>query len=45
MYVKEILSEKYGEKMVEQEGLKIYTTLDLYKQEIAEEIINIALKT
>ncbi len=39
MYIKDILSEKYGEKMVEQEGLKIYTTLDLYKQKIAEEII------
>ncbi|MEA3398617.1 MAG: penicillin-binding protein [Patescibacteria group bacterium] len=40
MYVKEILSEKYGEKMVEQGGLKIYTTLDLYKQKIAEEVID-----
>lgn len=39
MYIKDILSEKYGEKMIEQEGLKIYTTLDLYKQRIAEEII------
>ncbi|MFC1678312.1 penicillin-binding protein [Patescibacteria group bacterium] len=39
MYVKEMLSEKYGEKMVEQGGLKIYTTLDLYKQKIAEEVI------
>lgn len=39
MYIKEILSEKYGEKMIEQGGLKIYTTLDLYKQEIAERII------
>lgn len=39
MYIKDILSEKYGEKMIEQEGLKIYTTLDLYKQKIAEEII------
>ncbi|MEA3449436.1 MAG: penicillin-binding protein [Patescibacteria group bacterium] len=39
MYIKEILSEKYGEKVVEQGGLKIITTLDLYKQEIAEEII------
>lgn len=39
MYIKEILSEKYGEKLVEQGGLKIYTTLDLYKQEIAERII------
>ncbi len=39
MYIKDILSEKYGEKMIEQEGLKIYTTLDLYKQKIAEETI------
>jgi 1A family penicillin-binding protein len=39
MYIKEILSEKYGEKIVEQGGLKIYTTLDLYKQKIAEEVI------
>jgi len=39
MYIKEILAEKYGEKMIEQEGLKIYTTLDLYKQKIAEEVI------
>ncbi|NLZ74754.1 penicillin-binding protein [Candidatus Falkowbacteria bacterium] len=39
MYIKDILSEKYGEKMIEQGGLKIYTTLDLYKQKIAEEII------
>lgn len=39
MYIKEILSEKYGEKTVEQGGLKIITTLDLYKQNIAEEVI------
>lgn len=39
MYIKEILGEKYGEKRVEQGGLKIITTLDLYKQEIAEEVI------
>jgi 1A family penicillin-binding protein len=39
MYVKELLSEKYGEKTVEQGGLKIYTTLDLYKQNAAEEAI------
>ncbi len=39
MYIKDILADKYGEKMVEQEGLKIYTTLDLYKQNIAEEVI------
>ena len=39
MYIKEMLSEKYGEKMVEQGGLKIYTTLDMYKQKIAEEVV------
>ena len=39
MYIKEFLSEKYGEKMIEQGGLKITTTLDLYKQEIAEEVV------
>ncbi len=39
MYIKSILAEKYGEKMIEQEGLKIYTTLDLYKQQVAEEVI------
>lgn len=39
MYIKEFLGEKYGEKMIEQGGLKIYTTLDLYKQKIAEETV------
>ncbi|TSC95713.1 MAG: 1A family penicillin-binding protein [Parcubacteria group bacterium Athens1014_10] len=39
MYLKELLSDKYGEKMVEQGGLKVYTTLDLDKQKIAEKII------
>ncbi len=39
MYVKEILTEKYGEKTVDQGGLKVYTTLDLDKQKIAEEAI------
>ncbi len=39
MYVKQILEEKYGEKTVEQDGLKIYTTLDVNKQKIAEEVL------
>jgi 1A family penicillin-binding protein len=39
MYVKEMLAEKYGEKAIEQDGLKIYTTLDTYKQKIAEEAV------
>ncbi|KKQ60519.1 MAG: Penicillin-binding protein, 1A family [Parcubacteria group bacterium GW2011_GWE2_38_18] len=39
MYIKEILGEKYGEKTIEQDGLKIITTLDLEKQKIAEEVV------
>ncbi len=39
MEIKHDLAEKYGEKTIEQGGLKIYTTLDLYKQEIAEEVV------
>jgi len=38
-YVKELLSEKYGEKMVEQGGLKIISTLDYDLQKKAEEIV------
>jgi 1A family penicillin-binding protein len=40
MYVKELLTEKYGEKVVEQGGLKVYTTLDFDKQKFAEEAID-----
>ncbi|MFA5163701.1 MAG: penicillin-binding protein [Patescibacteria group bacterium] len=40
MYVKELLAEKYGEKVIEQDGLKIITTLDLDKQKFAEEAIS-----
>ncbi len=39
MYIREILSEKYGEKNLEQGGFKIYTTIDLEKQKFAEEAI------
>jgi 1A family penicillin-binding protein len=39
MYIKDMLINKYGEQTVEQGGLKIYTTLDLYKQQAAEEAI------
>ncbi len=38
-YVKELLTEKYGEKLVEQGGLKVTTTLDMYKQDAAEKAI------
>lgn len=39
MYVKEILVEKYGEKMVEEGGLEVITSLDLELQEMAERIV------
>lgn len=39
MYVKEKLVEKYGEKMANEGGLKVYTTLDLDKQKAAEEAV------
>ena len=38
-YVKELLAEKYGEKMLEEGGLTITTTLDWEKQAAAEEAI------
>lgn len=38
-YVKEMLAQKYGERMVEQGGLKITTSLDVEKQKAAEEAI------
>ena len=39
MYVKEQLVEKYGEKMVEQGGLRVKTTLDLEIQDFAQAAI------
>ena len=39
MYIRDILASKYGEIMIEQGGLKIYTTLDYEKQKIAENVI------
>lgn len=39
MAIKEYLTEKYGDLTVEQGGLQVITTLDLYKQKIAEEVI------
>ncbi|TSC54276.1 MAG: 1A family penicillin-binding protein [Microgenomates group bacterium LiPW_16] len=39
MYVKEQLVKKYGEKLVEQGGLRVTTTLDLDLQEFAENVI------
>lgn len=39
LYVKELLAEKYGDRFLEEGGLKIYTTLDWEKQSAAEEAI------
>lgn len=37
--VRQILEEKYGEKLVNEGGLKVYTTLDLDVQKLAEEAV------
>lgn len=39
MYVKEQLIEKYGETTVNTGGLKVYTSLDLEKQKMAEDAV------
>lgn len=39
MYVKEYLEKNYGQQAVEQGGLKVFTTLDWDKQQIAEKAI------
>ncbi len=45
MYVKQLLTDKLGQKKVEQGGLKIITTLDLEKQKIAKKAIKQRAKT
>jgi len=40
MYVKKILEERYGERVVEQGGLKVITTLDVDLQEKAQQIVS-----
>ena len=39
MYVKEQIVNQYGEKQVEESGMKVYTTLDWEKQRAAEEAV------
>lgn len=39
LWIKEQLANKYGEKVVEQGGLRVYTTLDLEIQAIAEDVV------
>ncbi len=40
MYLKKILEDRYGEKMVEEGGLRVYTTLDLEFQEEAQTFLS-----
>ncbi len=40
MYVRSLLSDKYGEKVVSQGGLRIITSLDLGVQEMAERVVS-----
>ncbi len=40
MYVKQLLEDKYGPKLVSQGGLKVQTTLDLEVQQMVENIVS-----
>lgn len=40
MYIKELLVQRFGEKMVEEGGLEVFTSLDLEIQKMAEKIVN-----
>lgn len=40
MWVRDLLNQKYGRKVVEEGGLDIYTTLDLDLQEKAQQIVS-----
>lgn len=40
LYVKELLTERFGEQLVDTGGLKVITTLDTKKQKIAEEAVS-----
>jgi penicillin-binding protein 1C len=39
LWIKEQLADKYGDKVVEQGGLRVYTTLDLDIQNIAQQVV------
>ncbi|MDP2638416.1 MAG: transglycosylase domain-containing protein [Candidatus Levybacteria bacterium] len=39
LYIKDLLTKKYGEKMVEEGGLRVITSLDSKIQEASEEIV------
>ena len=44
MYVRELLTEQYGENFINQEGLKVITTLDYEKQRLAEQAVEQGVK-
>src|SRR5258708_4264869 len=39
MYVRQLLAEKYGERVVSQGGLRVYTSLDLDLQQAVENVV------
>ncbi|MEI6288721.1 MAG: PBP1A family penicillin-binding protein [bacterium] len=39
MYIKDLLAQKYGDDFLNQEGLKVITTIDLDKQKMAEDAV------
>ncbi len=39
LYVKQLLADKFGERAIDEGGLKVITTLDYEKQKIAEKIV------
>ena len=43
-YVRRELVDKYGEKALKEDGLKIYTTIDIEKQEVAQKLLTEALE-
>lgn len=43
-YVRRILVERYDEKTLKEEGLKIYTSIDIEKQEAAQKLLTEALR-
>lgn len=44
MYVRDLLVDQFGERVVEEGGLQVITTLDLSMQEKAQQAVNDELK-
>lgn len=45
LYVKDLLTEKYGQQTVERGGLRVITSLDINLQEVAEASLSAEIKT